>query len=72
VFKRRHSGKHFSELYPQDGGENQLTQIWIETTSLAHPAGPSSSSSGGGGGGGGGGTQVRAVSYLRDDRPVTH
>ena len=68
MFKRRHSGKHFSELYPQDGGENQLAQIWIETTSLAHPARPSSS----GGGGGGGGTQVTAVSYLRDDRPVTH
>jgi len=23
VFKRYHSGKHFSELYPQNGGENQ-------------------------------------------------
>jgi len=24
VFKRYHSNKHFSEFYPQHGGENQL------------------------------------------------
>jgi len=33
VFKRYHSGKHFSEFYPQDGGENKLAQTWIEITS---------------------------------------
>jgi len=35
VFKRHHSGKRFSEFYPQDGDENQLAQIWIEITSLS-------------------------------------
>ena len=35
VYKRYHSGKHFSEFYPQDGGANQLAQIWIEITSLS-------------------------------------
>jgi len=35
VFKRYHNGKHFSEFYPQDGGENQLAQIQIEITSLS-------------------------------------
>jgi len=36
VFKRYHSGKHFPEFYPQDGGANQLAQIWIEI-SHCHP-----------------------------------
>ena len=28
VFKRYHSDKHFSGFYLQDGGKNQLAQIW--------------------------------------------
>jgi len=27
--------QHLWEFYPQDGGENQLAQIWIEITSLS-------------------------------------
>ena len=34
VFKRYHGDKHVSEFYLQDGGKNQLTQIWNKITSL--------------------------------------
>jgi len=29
-----HSDRHFSEFYLQDGGKNQLVQIWNKITSL--------------------------------------
>ena len=35
VFKRYHSDKHFSGFYLQDGGKNQLAQIWNKITSLS-------------------------------------
>jgi len=35
VFKRYHSNKHFSEFYLQDGGKNQLIQMWNKITSLS-------------------------------------
>jgi len=35
VFKRYHSDKHFWEFYLQDGGKNQLAQIWTIITSLS-------------------------------------
>jgi len=35
VFKWQQSNKHFQEFYPQDGGENQLAQMWNEITSLS-------------------------------------
>jgi len=34
-FKRYYSKKHLWEFYPQNGGENQLAQIWNEITSLS-------------------------------------
>ena len=34
VFKRYHSDVHFSEFYPQDGGENQLAWLTNKITSL--------------------------------------
>jgi len=35
VLKRYHSDKHFSEFYLQDGGNNQLEEIWNKITSLS-------------------------------------
>jgi len=35
VFKRYRSDKHFSEFYLQDGGNNQLAEIWNKITSLS-------------------------------------
>ena len=35
VFKSHQINKLFKEFYPQDGGENQLTSIWNEITSLS-------------------------------------
>ena len=35
VFKRYRSDKHLSEFYLQDGGKNQLAQIWNKITSLS-------------------------------------
>jgi len=35
VFKRYRSDKHLSEFYAQDGGKNQLAQIWNKITSLS-------------------------------------
>ena len=35
VYKRCYSNQHFSEFYLQDGGENQLVQLWNEITSLS-------------------------------------
>jgi len=29
MFKRYHSGKHFSEFYLQDGGKSQLEQNYV-------------------------------------------
>ena len=33
VFKRYHSDKHLLQCYLQDGGKNQLAQMWNKTTS---------------------------------------
>jgi len=35
TFERYHSDENFSEFYLQDGGENQLAEIWNEITSLS-------------------------------------
>ena len=35
VFKHNHSGKHFSEFYLQDGGNNQLAYIWNKITPMS-------------------------------------
>ena len=37
LFKQYHINKHFSQFYPQDGGENQLAQIWNEITTSLSP-----------------------------------
>jgi len=35
ALKRYHSDKHFLEFYLQDGGKNQLAQIWNKIMSLS-------------------------------------
>ena len=35
VFQRYHSSKHFSEFYPQDGGENKLSWHRYESNRAA-------------------------------------
>ena len=35
VFKRYHSDKHLLEFYLQDGGKNQLAEIWNKITLLS-------------------------------------
>jgi len=35
AFKQYNSDKHLSQFYLQDGGKNQLAQIWNKITSLS-------------------------------------